>query len=70
MKNILWKDPLTHTNALHNGTNILQVKDLYSLYIALFVTDSLYKNKTSIFHKYHDSQILVHKQGVINNLLN
>ena len=70
MENILWKDPLTHTNALHNRTNILQVKDLYSLYIALFVTDGLYKNKTSIFHKYHDSQNLVHKQRVINNLLN
>ena len=45
MKIILWKDRLTPTNALHKDINVLQVKNMYSWHIALFVRDSLYKDK-------------------------
>ena len=69
MKIILWKDRLTPTNALHKEIDILQVKDLYSWYIALFVRDYLYKDKTEIFHKYYDQgiQYIPMKQGIVNN---
>ena len=40
MKIMLWKNCLTPTNALHKETNILQEKDLYSWYIALYVRDN------------------------------
>ena len=65
MKIILWKDRLTPTNALHKD-NILQVKHLYSWYIALFVRDCLYKDKIEIFHKYYDSRNLVHSHETRN----
>ena len=66
MKIILWKDPLTPTNALHKDINILKVKDLYSWYIALFVRDCLYKGKIEIFHKYYDSRNSVHSHETRN----
>ena len=66
MKIILWKDRLTPTNALHTDINILQVKDLYSWYIALFVRDCLYKDKIEIFHKYYDSRNSVHSHETRN----
>ena len=66
MKIILWKDLLTPTNTLHKDINILQVKDLYSWYIALFVRDCLYKDKIEIFHKYYDSRNSVHSHATRN----
>ena len=66
MKIILWKDRLTPTNALHKDINILQVKDMYSWYIALFVRDCLYKDKIEIFHKYYESRNSVHSHETRN----
>ena len=66
LKIVLWKDRLTPTNALHKDIDILQVKDLYSWYIALFVRDCLYKDKIEIFHKYYDSRNSVHSHKTRN----